>query len=284
MTEDKFQGKVAIVTAGGGGIGRAISIGLAKQGAAVVIADRSRKKAEDVAAEIDRAGGRCLPWTMDLGQLKDLEPTVQAAIETFGRLDILINCAATLGRLKPILETTVDDWEDVLRTNLMGTVVLTQLSVRQMLAQGSGGAVVNILAIQAMMPLPTYAPYAASKSALSTFTLSLAIELSHRGIRVNGIAVGSIDTDSARELLGTAGDKASESTREMDERAATLVGRMGRPEDVARIALFLASEDADYMAGAIIPADGGRMISRKADPFLKAQESTFNKRNVGTEE
>jgi NAD(P)-dependent dehydrogenase (short-subunit alcohol dehydrogenase family) len=132
------------------------------------------------------------------------------------------------------------------------------------------------------MPLPTYAPYAASKGALSTFTRSLAIELAHKGIRVNGIAVGSIYTDSVREALGTT--EVSEATREMDASAATLVGRMGRPEDVARIALFLASEDADYMAGAIIPADGGRMISRKSDPFLKAQESASILQDVEADE
>jgi glucose 1-dehydrogenase len=222
---------------------------------------------------------------MDLGCLKDSQRTVQAAIDNFGRLDILINCAAIMGSLKPILETTESDWEEVLRTNVIGTFTLTQASVRQMLAQGSGGAVVNILAIQAMMPLLDHGPYAASKGALSTFTRSLAIELAGKGIRVNGIAVGSIYTDSVKDALSTPGERNLGTTvevpEEIDSSAATLVGRMGRPDDIANVALFLASERASYLAGAIIPAEGGRIISRKPDPFLIAQQArkTGNENN-----
>lgn len=199
---------------------------------------------------------------MDLGCLADAQRTIDAAIDRFGRVDILINCAATLGNLKPLLETTAADWEEVLRTNVIGTFLLTQAAVRRMLAQGSGGAIVNILAIQAYSPLPNYAPYSASKGALTSFTRSLAVELADKGIRVNGIAVGSIYTQSSQEALGMA------APGEADRLAATLVGRMGTPDDIARVACFLASEDAGYLAGAIIPADGGRMISRKPDPFL----------------
>jgi NAD(P)-dependent dehydrogenase (short-subunit alcohol dehydrogenase family) len=214
---------------------------------------------------------------MDIGRSEDAQRTAQSAIDAFGRLDILINCAAIRGSLKPILETTESDWQEVLHTNVIGTFLLTQASIRQMLVQGWGGAVVNVLAIQAVMPLPDHGPYAASRGALSSFTRSLAVELAGKGIRVNGIAVGSIYTDSAKNALAKPGDHdsspATETPEEIDSSAGTLVGRMGRPDDIASVALFLASEDASYLAGAIIPAEGGRLISRKSDPFVFAQQA-----------
>lgn len=274
MSDQRFSGKVAVVTAGGAGIGRAIASRLSAGGASVLIADRSVPNGMSAAQAIQKAGGRASFIEMDLGRLEDAQPTIQAALDQFGRVDILINGAATHGVLKPLLETTAQDWEDVLRTNVIGTFLLTQAAVRQMLAQGGGGAVVNILAIQAFMPLPTYAPYAASKGALISFTRSLAVELADKGIRVNGIAVGSIYTESAKEALDIPGASQPAMTvpEEVDRSAATLVGRMGRPDDIASVACFLVSEDASYLAGAIIPAEGGRIISRKPDPFLIAIE------------
>lgn len=284
MAEQEFSGKVAIVSAGGAGIGRATAIQLAECGAAVVVADLSPANADATVHAIRDSGGSAIPFVMDLGQSEDAQRTVDAAIEAFGRLDILVNCAAILGSLKPILETTKSDWEKVLHTNVIGTVLLTQASVRQMLAQHGGGAIVNILAIQALMPLPAHGPYAASRGALSSFTRSLAVELASEGIRVNGIAVGSIYTDSARNALEKPGDNYKEMAdvpEEIDDGAATLVGRMGRPEEIANVAVFLASERASYLAGAIIPAEGGRLISRKPDPFLIAQQIRNASRDSG---
>ena len=265
-SQPRFQGKVAVVTGGGAGIGRAIARRLSSEGASILIADRSQENGE--------ATVKALPNTaylkMDLGRLADAQRTVDAAVARFGRLDILINCAATLGNLKPLLETTAADWEEVLRTNVIGTFLLTQAAVRQMLTQGNGGAVVNILAIQAYSPLPNYSAYSSSKGALTSLTRSLAVELADKGIRVNGIAVGSIYTESTKEALDMPGavQPVMSVPPEADRLAATLVGRMGRPDDIAAVACFLASEDAGYLAGAIVPADGGRMISRKPDPFL----------------
>jgi NAD(P)-dependent dehydrogenase (short-subunit alcohol dehydrogenase family) len=202
---------------------------------------------------------------MDLARFEDASAVVERTIERFGRLDILVNCAAVMGALKPIVETSLEDWEQVIRTNVNGTFLVTQAAVRRMLQQGEGGAVVNILAIQALMPLPNHAAYASSKGALNSFTRALAVELAGSGIRVNGIAAGSVYTPGVKEEL------AQMEADEADRSAATLVNRMGRPEEIAKLALFLASDDAAYLAGTIIPADGGRLLSRKPDPFLAAQ-------------
>lgn len=276
MADQYLTGKVAIVSAGGAGIGRATALRLAACGAAVVVADLSVANAETTVRAIRDAGGSATSFEMDIGRSADAQRTVDAAVTAFGRVDILVNCAAILGSLKPILETTESDWEKVLYTNVIGTFSLTKASVRQMLIQRGGGAVVNILAIQALMPLPAHGPYAASRGALSSFTRSLAVELAGEGIRVNGIAVGSIYTDSARNALEEPGshyEATTEVPEDIDDGAATLVGRMGRPEEIADVVLFLASEQASYLAGAIIPAEGGRLISRKPDPFLIAQQA-----------
>jgi NAD(P)-dependent dehydrogenase (short-subunit alcohol dehydrogenase family) len=264
----KFAGKVAIVTGGAGGIGGAISRHFAELGCQVLLGDIDPRTGAQTALDIGAAGGEARFLEMDLGRPGDAQRTIEAALEAFGRLDILINCAAVLGVEKPMLELDLEEWEFVIRTNLTGTFLFSQAAARQMLKQAGGGAIVNILAIQAYMPLPGRGPYSASKGGLATMTRALAVELAGKGIRVNGIAVGSVYTEGVRDALAL---QSSEAPPDVDASAATLVGRMGRPMEIARVAAFLASEDASYLAGAIVPAEGGRLLSRKADPFLAAQ-------------
>jgi NAD(P)-dependent dehydrogenase (short-subunit alcohol dehydrogenase family) len=135
-----------------------------------------------------------------------------------------------------------------------------------------GGAIVNVLALQAEMPLPYHAPYAASKAALASFTRSLAVEFAERGIRANGIAIGPVFTQSVVDALSLDVETA---LRDADAKTATLTRKIGRPEEIAKAVCFLASEDASYFAGAIVPVDGGRRLSRKEDPFLQALEEEF---------
>jgi glucose 1-dehydrogenase len=264
----RFENKIALVTGGAGGIGLGITRRFSAEGAAVVIADINGSGGVAAERELKSAGERAHFVEMDLGRSDDCARTVQASVEVFGRIDILVNCAAVLGELKPIVEISPENWDRVIRTNLTGTFFLTQAVVRHMLARGGGGVIVNILAIQPDMPLPRYGAYIASKGGLHALNRALAVELADQGIRVNGIAVGSVVTEGSSPALEPLGGAP------LERPTAALVGRMGRPEDIAGVAAFLASDDAAYLAGAIIPADGGRLISRKSDPFLAAQQKS----------
>ena len=249
--DERFSGKVALVTGGAAGIGRAIARRFAEDGAAVVICDKNASTGSAAVAEMEAAGRQAHFIQMDLSVAADAARTLQAALVAFGRLDILINCAAIPGVLKPIIELTPADWNEVIQTNVTGTFLLTQACVRQMLAQSEGGAVVNILAIQSCMPLPEHAAYATSKGALTTLTRALAVELAQSNIRVNGIAVGSVYTEGAQQGLPQM------DRTQADQSAATLVGRMGTPEEIAHLAAFLASEDSGWITGQTIRSDGG---------------------------
>jgi glucose 1-dehydrogenase len=265
----RFEHKVALITGGAGGIGLGIARRFAAEGAAVAIADIDAPRGAEAQREIRGSGGQARFIAMDLGRAEDAPRTVAATVEAFGAVDILVNCAAVLGERYAIPDVPFDDWEHVIRVNLTGTFLITQAVVRRMLEQGRGGSIVNILAIQPMMPLPRWSAYAASKGGLIALNRALAVELASEGIRVNGIAVGSVYTEAAASAaLDPSLVKASgKPPAELDRSAAALVGRMGLPEDIAGVAAFLASDDASYLAGAMIPADGGRLISRKPDPF-----------------
>lgn len=277
MTFDRLSGKVAIVTGGARGIGRGIATYLATLGVAIVVADRIVEGGTAVAQEIQRDGGKAQFVEMDLERPEDAVRTVQVAVKQFGHLDILVNNAAVEGELHPLTDLSLSEWEQVIRTNLTGTFLLSQAAVRQMLAQGAGGAVINILAIQIYSPLPGFTAYSASKGGLLALTRAMAVELASKGIRVNGILVGSVYTESVRaelQLNGSAPLSIDTVPEEVDKAAATLVGRMGRPSDIARVVAFLASEDASYLAGSVITADGGRLLSRKADPFASVHPAS----------
>jgi NAD(P)-dependent dehydrogenase (short-subunit alcohol dehydrogenase family) len=263
-----LSGKVAIVTGGARGIGRAIALHLARLGVAVVVADRNVAGGTTVVQAIKYDGGKAHFVAMNLERAEDVLRTVQTAASEFGQLDILVNNAAIEGALRPATDLSLAEWQQVIGTNLTGTFLLSQAAVRQMLVQGTGGSVINILAIQIYSPLPQRSAYCASKGGLLALTRAMAVELAEQGIRVNGIAVGSVYTEAVATELQDAVPE------EMDRAAATLLGRMGRPAEIARIAAFLASEEASYIVGAVIPAEGGRLLSRKPDPFMTSQPAS----------
>jgi NAD(P)-dependent dehydrogenase (short-subunit alcohol dehydrogenase family) len=268
----RFENQVALVTGGGAGIGFAVARGLAAEGASVVIGDRSLQIAQAADGKLRLLGVRSLPILLELGKHEHIGPAMDNIIREFGRLDIVANCAAVMGKLKPLLENSPEDWRQILEINLIGTVLLTQAALPHILSGKRGGAIVNVLALQAEMPLPYHAPYAASKAALASFTRSLAVEFAEQGIRANGIAIGPVFTQSVVDALSLDVETA---LSDADARTATLTGKIGRPEEIAKVVCFLASEDASYLAGAIVPVDGGRRLSRKADPFLQALEEEF---------
>jgi NAD(P)-dependent dehydrogenase (short-subunit alcohol dehydrogenase family) len=268
----RFENQVVLVTGAGAGIGLAVARALAAEGANVVIGDRNLQGAQAASNELRLLGVRSLPVLLELGKHEHIAPAMNSTIREFGRLDVVANCAAVMGELKPLLENSADDWREIFEINLMGTVLLSQAALPHILNGKRGGAIVNVLALQAEMPLPFHAPYAASKAALASFTRSLAVEFAEQGIRANGIAIGPVFTQSVVDALSLGVETA---LSDADAKAATLTGKIGRPEEIANAVCFLASEDASYLAGAIVPVDGGRRLSRKADPFLQALEEEF---------
>jgi NAD(P)-dependent dehydrogenase (short-subunit alcohol dehydrogenase family) len=268
----RFENQVALVTGAGAGIGLAVARDLAAEGASVVIGDRSLQSAQAASAELRSLGMRSFPVLLELGKHEHIAPAMNSIIQEFGRLDVVANCAAVMGKLKPLLENSPEDWREIFEINFMGTVLLTQAALQHILEGKRGGAIVNVLALQAEMPLPYHAPYAASKAALASFTRSLAVEFAERGIRANGIAIGPVFTQSVVDALSLDVETA---LSDADAKTATLTRKIGRPEEIAKAVCFLASRDASYVAGAIVPVDGGRRLSRKADPFLQALEKEF---------
>jgi NAD(P)-dependent dehydrogenase (short-subunit alcohol dehydrogenase family) len=244
----RLAGKTTVVTGSTRGIGRAIALGFASEGADVVVNGRDQAAAEAVCFELRGLGARAVAQAADLGRVAEARRLVAAAVDAFGRLDVLVNNAGLFTR-RPALELEEADWDQLLDVNLKGAFFCAQAAARAML--GRGGAIVNVSSDAAWSGgLNPCAHYAASKAGMLSITRSLAKELAPHGIRVNAIAPGMIETD----MGGTAG--------------ATLaglripLGRYGTPEEVAAAAVFLASDQASYVTGATLNLSGGLFLDR----------------------
>ncbi|HVX44565.1 MAG TPA: SDR family NAD(P)-dependent oxidoreductase [Mycobacteriales bacterium] len=254
QTEQSMAGRIALVTGAGGGIGAAIALHLAECGATTVIADRSSEGAEATAGRIRTAGGQAAIRVVDLSDRAARQEVIPSIVAEFGRIEILVNNAADHGARSSTFELAQDDWDRVIETNLSAPLFLIQAAARDMVQRGAG-AIVNIAAIQAQLPVPTYVAYGASKGGLISLTKVLASELSPHGIRVNAVAPGLIDTSSFQTSIG--GNPVP---------VPALLRRSGRPEELAAAVGFLASDAASYITGTLLTVDGGRVISRLPDP------------------
>jgi NAD(P)-dependent dehydrogenase (short-subunit alcohol dehydrogenase family) len=243
-----FTGRAVIVTGAGSGLGRGIAARFAEAGAAVVVHYRtSEAGAKDVVAAIEAAGGRAVAVPGDLTRPADAERVVARAVEAFGALDVMINNAG-LYPLASLLEMTEADWDAVVDANLKSVHLGTQAAARRMVAQGRGGAVVNIATIEARNPAPLHSHYDAAKGGVLMHTRAAALELGPHRIRVNAVSPGLIDRE------GLERDWADGVSRYL---AAAPLGRLGRPDDVADACLFLASPAARWITGADLLVDGG---------------------------
>lgn len=268
---ERFRGRGVVVTGGASGIGRAIALGFALAGARVTILDVDRKQGAQTLKLLRKFAPQSRFVPADLCKPADVERAGKVFKGSAGA-DILINNAAMLGRLAPVHELEASAWGRVAQANLLAPARLSQLLARNLIAHGRKGTIINVLTIQTVLPVPHYSPYIASKGGLDALTLSMAVDLAPFSIRVNGIRVGCILTENYLNVLPPAlkrqVDAGVDATRLLDQRAATLLNRMGRPAEIAKVALFLASDGADFLTGSIIRADGGRAISRKVEPLL----------------
>ena len=242
--------RVAIVTGGGRGIGRALAKALAAAGASVALAGRGVDDLKLVAGEIAAAGGVGICIPTDITDGDQVETLVQRTVAELGGLDILVNNAGVL-RHGPLLETTDEDWDSVLDTNVRGTFLCTRAAGRVLTAQGSG-KVINIASHVGIVGMVDVAPYCASKGAVIQLTKALAVEWAPHGVQVNAIAPGYTETDMNAELR-TDAEEVERALRKVPAR------RMGRPDELGPWAVLLASAASDFMTGHTIVVDGGQI-------------------------
>jgi len=252
----RLQNKVAIITGSGRGIGRAIALGFAREGARVVIADVRQDLAETTAANISNQGGQALALAVDVTHPEDLDRLVSGAVDAFGRIDILHNNAGVLGH-SDLFAYTPDEWDGILAVNLKAPFFAAQKVARVMVQQGQGGKILNTASTSAFIASsrPTI-PYDVSKAGMRQLTVSLAAHLVQYGINVNAIAPGTIDTDLTR------GSRDAETDAWLEKRVKEKIplGRIGRPEDLVGAAVFLCSAEADYITGHTVVVDGGVLV------------------------
>ena len=254
----RLADKIAIITGSARGIGRAVALGMANEGASVVIVDLRTELAEQTAAEIESAGGRSLAVTADVSNLADLDRLIAATVERFGRIDILHNNAGISGGAGDFFGYTEDDWDRILSVNVKSAFFLTQKVARVMVDRGQGGRILNTASIAAFIAAsrPTI-PYDVSKAGLRQMTVSLAALLGPHGITVNAIAPGTIETELSAGLMSDEQWTAFRDRR----RGQTPLGRLGQPDDLVGAAIFLASDEAAWVTGSTITVDGGFSVT-----------------------
>lgn len=250
----KLKGRVSIITGGNSGIGRSSSLLFAREGAHVVIAARDAAKGEKVVREIKKEGGDAIFVKTDVSKTKDAARLVDRAISDYGRIDVLFNNAA-LSPVGTVLTTSEKEWRAVIDTNINGTFLCTRFTIPHMQKQG-GGSIINTGSINSVMAMRDEAAYDASKGGVLMLTRATALDFAKDNIRVNCILPGAIDTPMLRDILGQAPNPRRAKEDLIRKHA---LGRVGTSEEVAKVALFLASDDASFVTGTAIAVDGGML-------------------------
>jgi NAD(P)-dependent dehydrogenase (short-subunit alcohol dehydrogenase family) len=249
---DRVKDKVAIVTGGAQGIGRACCKALAEEGAMVAVVDQ-KQAGKKVAEEINKSGGTAKFWKMDVSDESSVENVVSQVVEEFGHVDILVNNAGIIGPDRPTHEITEKEWDKVQGTNVKGVFFCTKHTVPHMMENG-GGSIVNISSVAGLVGSDELAPYHASKGAVRLMTKTDAMIYAKEGIRVNSIHPGAIDTPMLANDLERTEDPKKERRKLAKEHP---LGRIGKPEEVANAVLFLASDESSFITGEELAVDGG---------------------------
>jgi NAD(P)-dependent dehydrogenase (short-subunit alcohol dehydrogenase family) len=246
-----FEGRTALVTGGAGGMGRAISLAFARSGASVVVADRSADGGRETVAAVERAGGRAVFVPTDVSAAADAEAMVAVAVDTYGGLHAAVNAAAIELEVDYLADLADDDFDRVIAVNLRSVFLSMKHEIRAMIA-GGGGTIVNIASTNSYRPQPHQSAYTASKFGVLGLTKSAAVDYGPRGVRINAICPGAIDTPMLRNAMTARG-------RDPQEVAArlSLTGEFGRPEDIANAALWLSSDASAFTIGHALAVDGG---------------------------
>jgi len=248
----RLQGKTAVVTGAGTGIGQAIALAFAKEGASVVVDYVGNASvAEETLNKISAMGGKSLGVAADVSNPDQVNGLIQQTLAAFGKLDIFVNNAG-IEKKFAFVDYPLEEWQKIVAVNLTGAFLCSQAAARQMIAQGSGGRIINISSIHEDLAFPLNAPYCATKGGIRMLMRTIAVELAPHQITVNNIGPGAIYTPI---------DKDVESDAKLNDRilAEIPMGRWGKPEEVAQLAVYLASEDAAYVTGSTHFIDGGML-------------------------
>lgn len=244
--------RTALVTGGGSGIGRAICLAMAEAGARVAVTDLDEEAARQVAAEVQERQGTAVAYGMDVTDYEQVRAVIQRVVADLGGLDILVNNAGIAGGGGPTRELSHDVWHRMLAVHLTGTFYCTQEALKVMEPRG-WGRIINIASIAGITGIAGSAHYSAAKAGIIGFTKAVAREVAGRGIRVNAIAPGYIDTPLLRGIR-------QDPERYQRVVARNLLGRLGRPEEVASVAVYLATEEADFFVGQVFSPNGGEVV------------------------
>lgn len=246
----QLENKVAVVTGSSLGIGRSIALAFAREGAAVIVDYRKHpEEAQDVVEQIKGAGGRASAVQADVTNPEDVRTLVQHSVQEFGRLDIMVNNAGVEYKM-PFLQTPLDVWNKVITVNLTGPWLGCREAAEQLVSQGGPGRIINVSSVHEDLPMPTNSPYCAAKGGLRMLTRTIAVELAPYGITVNNIAPGAVETPMDAPL--------KEHPDQMKQLLSEIpLGRMGKPEEIASLAVYLASDASAYVTGSTFFIDGG---------------------------
>ena len=248
----RLSGKVALITGGGTGIGRAIALAFAREGASVAVAGRRLEKLREVINEVHKQDGAGLAMECDVTRVRDVERAVKGTVERFGRVNVLVNNAGTL-HVSTVEGISEEEWDRVMTVNVKGPFLMSRAVLPEFRKCG-GGVIVNLGSVLGLVAVKDRAAYCASKGGVTMLTKAMALDHAHENIRVNCICPSIVETELVKGVF----DQSEQGQALRKARVATIpLGRIGQPADVAEMAVFLASEESSWLTGTAIPLDGG---------------------------